>query len=418
MSQKIEPRTLSGFMELLPEEQILFEQMKQTIESTYQKFGFLPLDTPIIELSQVLLAKAGGETEKQIYRFERGDTDLSLRFDLTVPLAKYVAKNYGNLSFPFRRYQIGKVYRGERTQKGRFREFYQCDIDIIGDETLGIVNDAELPSVIYNVFKNLGLDEKEKSVEILRIIDKIEKIGKETVIEELEKLEVNRDSIQKIIEFMEIDGDSDEKIEKLENLPISSETFKLGVQELKEVVKYIRAFGIPEKNFNVDLTIARGLDYYTGTVYETFLNDYRELGSVCSGGRYENLAEYYTDKKLPGVGISIGLTRLFYKLNELNLIKAEQKSISKVLVIPMTENMEFAIDIANKFRKIGINTEVYLNNKKLKAKMKYADKLQIPYVIVVGDDEIETGIVKVKNMNTGEERELDVKSDFQTFKFE
>ena len=438
MSQKIEPRTLSGFMELLPEEQILFEQMKQTIESTYQKFGFLPLDTPIIELSQVLLAKAGGETEKQIYRFERGDTDLSLRFDLTVPLAKYVAKNYGNLSFPFRRYQIGKVYRGERTQKGRFREFYQCDIDIIGDETLGIVNDAELPSVIYNVFKNLGfedftirinnrkilnglfesIDEKEKSVEILRIIDKIEKIGKETVIEELEKLEVNRGSIQKIIEFMEIDGDSDEKIEKLENLPISSETFKLGVQELKEVVKYIRAFGIPEKNFNVDLTIARGLDYYTGTVYETFLNDYRELGSVCSGGRYENLAEYYTDKKLPGVGISIGLTRLFYKLNELNLIKAEQKSISKVLVIPMTENMEFAIDIANKFRKIGINTEVYLNNKKLKAKMKYADKLQIPYVIVVGDDEIETGIVKVKNMNTGEERELDVKSDFQTFKFE
>ena len=438
MSQKIEPRTLSGFMELLPEEQILFEQMKQTIESTYQKFGFLPLDTPIIELSQVLLAKAGGETEKQIYRFERGDTDLSLRFDLTVPLAKYVAKNYGNLSFPFRRYQIGKVYRGERTQKGRFREFYQCDIDIIGDETLGIVNDAELPSVIYNVFKNLGfedftirinnrkilnglfesIDEKEKSVEILRIIDKIEKIGKEAVIEELEKLEVNRDSIQKIIEFMEIDGDSDEKIEKLENLPISSETFKLGVQELKEVVKYIRAFGIPEKNFNVDLTIARGLDYYTGTVYETFLNDYRELGSVCSGGRYENLAEYYTDKKLPGVGISIGLTRLFYKLNELNLIKAEQKSISKVLVIPMTENMEFAIDIANKFRKIGINTEVYLNNKKLKAKMKYADKLQIPYVIVVGDDEIETGIVKVKNMNTGEERDLDVKSDFQTFKFE
>lgn len=438
MSQKIEPRTLSGFMELLPEEQILFEQMKQTIESTYQKFGFLPLDTPIIELSQVLLAKAGGETEKQIYRFERGDTDLSLRFDLTVPLAKYVAKNYGNLSFPFRRYQIGKVYRGERTQKGRFREFYQCDIDIIGDETLGIVNDAELPSVIYNVFKNLGfedftirinnrkilnglfesIDEKEKSVEILRIIDKIEKIGKEAVIEELEKLEVNRDSIQKIIEFMEIDGDSDEKIEKLENLPISSETFKLGVQELKEVVKYIRAFGIPEKNFNVDLTIARGLDYYTGTVYETFLNDYRELGSVCSGGRYENLAEYYTDKKLPGVGISIGLTRLFYKLNELNLIKAEQKSISKVLVIPMTENMEFAIDIANKFRKIGINTEVYLNNKKLKSKMKYADKLQIPYVIVVGDDEFETGIVKVKNMNTGEERELDVKSDFQTFKFE
>lgn len=431
MNQKIEPRTLSGFMELLPEEQILFEQMKQTIENTYQKFGFLPLDTPIIELSQVLLAKAGGETEKQIYRFEKGDTDLSLRFDLTVPLAKYVAKNYGNLSFPFRRYQIGKVYRGERTQKGRFREFYQCDIDIIGDENLGIINDAELPSVIYNVFKNLGfddfticinnrkllnglfeaIDEKEKSVDILRIIDKIEKIGKEAVIEELEKLNVKNTSIEKIINFIEIDGNSDEKINKLKELSIKNETFELGLQELQEVVKYIRAFGIPEENFRVDLTIARGLDYYTGTVYETFLNKYRELGSICSGGRYENLAEYYTDKKLPGVGISIGLTRLFYKLNELNLIKVNQKSISKILVIPMTEDMEFSIKIANKLRKKGINTEIYLNNKKLKAKMKYADKLKIPYVIVIGQDEIDSGIIKIKNMETGEEKEINTNID-------
>ena len=294
---KTEPRTLAGFMELLPNEQILFEQMKQTIENVYKRFGFLPIDTPIVELSEVLLAKAGGETEKQIYRFEKGDTDLSLRFDLTVPLAKYVAKNYGNLSFPFRRYQIGKVYRGERMQKGRFREFYQCDIDIIGDENLDVINDAELPSVIYTIFKELGFNDftirlnnrkllnglfqeigqKDLAVEILRIIDKIDKIGKDAVIEELEKIGVDKTQIEKIIASIQIDGTNDDKLLKLENLNFENETFKLGLQELKEVVKNMRLFGIPENNFNVDLTIARGLDYYTGTVYETFLNDYREL---------------------------------------------------------------------------------------------------------------------------------------------
>ena len=294
---KTEPRTLAGFMELLPNEQILFEQMKQTIENVYKRFGFLPIDTPIVELSEVLLAKAGGETEKQIYRFEKGDTDLSLRFDLTVPLAKYVAKNYGNLSFPFRRYQIGKVYRGERMQKGRFREFYQCDIDIIGDENLDVINDAELPSVIYTIFKELGFNDftirlnnrkllnglfqeigqKDLAVEILRIIDKIDKIGKDAVIEELEKIGVDKTQIEKIISFIQIDGTNDDKLLKLENLNFENETFKLGLQELKEVVKNMRLFGIPENNFNVDLTIVRGLDYYTGTVYETFLNDYREL---------------------------------------------------------------------------------------------------------------------------------------------
>ena len=435
---KTEPRTLAGFMELLPEEQILFEQIKNTIEKTYQKFGFLPLDTPIIELSEVLLAKAGGETEKQIYRFQKGDTDLSLRFDLTVPLAKFVAKNYGNLSFPFRRYQIGKVYRGEKAQKGRFREFYQCDIDIIGDGELNTMNDAEIPSVIYNVFKELGFDnftirinnrkllnglfesinQKENSTEILRIIDKIEKIGKEEVVKELQELNVSNEAIDKIIGFIEIEGSSDEKLEKLANLGIDNDTYKEGLEELTQTVKYVRAFQVPDKNFNVDLTIARGLDYYTGTVYETFLNDYRELGSVCSGGRYENLAEYYTDKKLPGVGISIGLTRLFYKLNELKLIQAKQKSISKVLVVPMLDDMEFPIKVASKLRANGINTEVYLNDKKLKAKMKYADKLQIPYVIVVGDDEVKSGIVKVKNMQTGEEKEMNMAEDLDESLFE
>lgn len=426
--KKIEPRTLSGFMELLPSEQILFDQIKEKIERTYKKFGFLPLDTPIIELSEVLLAKAGGETEKQIYRFNKGDTDLSLRFDLTVPLSKYVAKNYGNLSFPFRRYQIGKVYRGERTQKGRYREFYQCDIDIIGDGELDIINDAELPSVIYTIFKELGFDDfticinnrkilnglfenigqKENSTQILRIIDKIEKIGKQAVIEELKKIDVSEDAIEKIIEFIEISGTSKEKIEKLKNLNISNETFETGLKELEFVYNNIKLFGVPEENYKIDLTIARGLDYYTGTVYETFLNNYRELGSICSGGRYENLAEYYTDKKLPGVGVSIGLTRLFYKLNELGLIKSTKKSISEVIIIPMIENLEEPIKLATELRNLGINTEIYSNNKKLKAKMKYADKLQIPYVIVIGEDEIKANKIKLKNMQTGNEQEIEL----------
>lgn len=425
--EKTQPRTLPGFMELLPEEQILFNQMKKTIEESYKRFGFLPMDTPVIESEEVLLAKAGGETEKQIYRFKKGDTDVALRFDLTVPLAKYVAKNYGNLSFPFRRYQIGKVYRGEKAQKGRYREFYQCDIDIIGDENLDIINDAEIPSIIYYTFKKLGFDDftikinnrkilnglyeslgqKNNAIEIIRIIDKIDKIGEESVKEELAKLEIEEKVIETIIKFIKIDGSSSEKIEKLENLEIDNETYKKGVEELKEVIKNIELFGVPKENYMVDLTIARGLDYYTGTVYETFLNDYREIGSVCSGGRYENLAENYTNKKLPGVGISIGLTRLFYKLNELNLIKAEKKSISDILIIPMTEKKVEPIKLATELRNLGINTEIYINDKKLKAKLKYADKLEIPYIIVIGDEEIESKKIKLKNMQTGEEKELD-----------
>lgn len=426
-----EPRTLAGFMELLPNEQILFEQMKQKIEKTYQRFGFLPLDTPILELSEVLLAKAGGETEKQIYRFTKGDTDISMRFDLTVPLAKYVAKNYGNLSFPFRRYQIGKVYRGEKTQKGRFREFYQCDIDIIGDGELGIVNDAEIPSVIYNLISDLGfndfticinnrkvlnglfreVNQEPNAVDIMRTIDKLAKIGKENVILELKEIGVDEQAIDRILKFIEIDGTTDEKIAKLKELGIKEEMFVEGLAELEQVVKYIRVFGVPDTHFKIDLTIARGLDYYTGTVYETFLNDYKEIGSVCSGGRYENLAGYYTDQKLPGVGISIGLTRLFYKLNELQLIKSDKYSMSDILIIPMLEDMTVAIQLASNLRKEGINTEVYLNDKKLKAKFKYADKLKIPYVVVIGEDEINTNTVKIKNMNTGDKTsvELDAK---------
>ena len=425
----IEPRTLPGFMELLPEDQIKFNSMIDKIRKSYEKFGFLPIDTPIIEMSDVLLAKAGGETEKQIYRFNKGENDLALRFDLTVPLAKYVCEYFNDITFPFKRYQIGKVYRGERPQKGRYREFYQCDIDIIGDGSLSIMNDAEMPSVIYTTIKELGFDKftirinnrkllnglfaelelTEKSTDIMRIIDKLEKIGKENVIKCLQDLDVPNEKIESIIKFIEIDGNNDEKIKALEELQFSNETFIQGLNDIKDVVKYVRFFGVPESNFKVDLTIARGLDYYTGTVYETFLDDYREIGSVCSGGRYDNLAEFYTDRKLPGVGVSIGLTRLFYKLNELSIVKEEEQSISKVLVVSMDQKYQNrALEVADSLRKAGINTDVYLEDKKIKAKFKYADKLKIPYVAVIGESEAEHGTVSLKNMISGEQEELSV----------
>lgn len=415
-------------MELLPNEQIQFNGMVDKIRSSYEKFGFLPLDTPIIEMAEVLLAKAGGETEKQIYRFNKGDNDLALRFDLTVPLAKYICEYFNDITFPFKRYQIGKVYRGERPQKGRYREFYQCDIDIIGDGELSIVNDAEMPSVIYSTIKELGFDEftikinnrkllnglflelelNEESVEIMRIIDKLEKIGEENVIKCLQDLNVEDQKIEKILDFIGIDGSTDEKLEKLRGLGFSNELFKQGLEELSEVVKYVRLFGVPDTHFMVDLTIARGLDYYTGTVYETFLNDYREVGSVCSGGRYDNLAEFYTDRKMPGVGVSIGLTRLFSKLSELNILKEETKSIAKVLVVSMTEEPNRALEVGAAFRNAGINTDVYIEDKKIKAKFKYADKLQIPYVAIIGEDEEKNGTVSLKNMETGEQEEVSI----------
>ena len=421
--QKTVAKTLPGFMELLPGEQILFNQMREKIQKTYERFGFLPIDTPVIESTDVLLAKAGGETEKQLYTFTKGDSNLTLRFDLTVPLAKYVAIHSNELSFPFRRYQIGKVYRGEKAQRGRFREFYQCDIDVIGDGELNIINDAEIPSIMYTTIKELGLDNftirinnrkilngifeeidaKESSVDIMRVIDKIDKIGEDNVKLELKNLQISDENIGKIIEFIRINGTTDEKLNALESLNISNQIYKEGVQELKEVIKYIRAFNVPEDYFTVDVSIARGLDYYTGTVYETFLNDHKEIGSICSGGRYNNLSEYYTDKKLPGVGMSIGLTRLFFILNEINLIKSNQKSISKVLIISMIPDLKPAIETANTLRNAGINTEIYFDDKKIKAKFKYADKLKIPYTIVIGEDEVKTGELTIKNMETGEQ---------------
>lgn len=424
MKSKVEPKTLPGFMELNPKEQLKFNQMMEIIKGTYERFGFLPLDTPVIEYSEVLLAKAGGETEKQIYRFNKGDTDLSLRFDLTVPLAKFVAANHNDLAFPFKRYQIGKVYRGEKAQKGRYREFYQCDIDIIGDEELSIINDAQIPSIIYNTFKELGFDNfticinnrkilnglfsslnlSEKATEILRIIDKIDKIGIDAVKIELETLGVPTESVKTIIKFISIDGNVDEKINALKELSIQDALFVAGLEELYEVIKYIRFLGVPEGFFTIDLKIARGLDYYTGTVYETFLNDYRNIGSVCSGGRYDNLAEFYTDKKLPGVGISIGLTRLFYQLSQVDAVNVEKSSIADVLIIPMgEEDIGECLKIASKLRAEGVNTDLYLENARMKKKLKYADNWKIPYVIIVGEEERKTERYSLKIMNTGEQ---------------
>ena len=420
---KVKPRTLAGFVELLPKDQILFNEMYDKIRASYEKFGFAPLDTPILEYSEVLLAKAGGETEKQIYRFNKGDTDISMRFDLTVPLAKYVAMHQGELAFPFRRYQIGKVFRGERTQKGRFREFYQCDIDVIGDETLPLMTDAEIPAIIYETFTSLGfsdftirinnrkvlngffesLDLTEKAADVLRVIDKIDKIGRDAVKEELIKLEMTENVADKILEFIEIKGATDEVLEALTKLNIDKEAFVTGVNELKEVVKGIRGFGVPDSNFRIDLTIARGLDYYTGTVYETILNEYPSMGSVCSGGRYDNLAEFYTNKKLPGVGISIGLSRLFYKLQEAGIIEASKATTADVMILPMNEDLTYALNIAKVLRDANINTEVNYSKKSVKSMMNYANRIKAPYVIIIGEDEEKQNKVTLKNMTTGEQ---------------
>lgn len=424
----IEPRTLPGFYEFLPEKQIEFNKIKDIIIKNYEKFGFLPLDTPIIELQDVLLAKAGGETEKQIYTLEKGDKKLALRFDLTVPLAKFVAKNYGELAFPFKRYQIGKVYRGERTQRGRAREFYQCDIDIIGDGELNIINDAELPTIIYNIFKELDFGDftisinnrkllsglfqelqiEENSAEILRIIDKFDKIGIENVKKEFEELNLSQEKIDKIIDFILIDGTNNEKIKSLKSYNINNDIYLKGLNEIEQVIENIEKLGVPEDYYKIDLKIVRGLDYYTGTVYETFLKDHRELGSICSGGRYDDLASFYTNKKLPGVGVSIGLTRLFDQLDGLGLIKYNKKSTSNVLIVSMDENMDKCLEISTILRDNNVNAMVYMEDKKIKAKFKYADKLKIPYVIVIGEEEIKQNKYTLKNMKTGEQSLLSI----------
>lgn len=425
-NQIVKPSILPGFMELLPHDQIAFNKMRDTIRRNFEKCGFLPIDTPIIEKSEILLAKGGGETEKQIYRFNKGDNDLSLRFDLTVPLARYVSQYISSLAFPFRRYQIGKVYRGERNQKGRFREFYQCDIDIIGNGKLSIINDAEIPSIIYSTFKDLGFDSfsihinnrkvlngffdslgiSSKS-EVLRVIDKIDKIGIVSMKEELADLCENESVVEKIMEFVSIKGSNQAILESLRQLGITNDMFTEGIEELSKVAQFISLFGVPEKNYKIDLKIARGLDYYTGTVYETILDDYPSIGSVCSGGRYDNLAEYYTEQKLPGVGISIGLTRLFYQLREAGIILDKDVfSLTKVLIAPINDDMEYSVMIANRLRAENIVTEVYMEDAKTSKKLAYANKLGIPYVILIGEEEVRNNLLTLKDMKAGEQNKL------------
>lgn len=424
---RVQPRTLSGFMELLPPQQLRFERMLEILRETYALYGFAPLDTPVMEASEVLLAKGGGETEKQIYRFLKGDTDLSLRFDLTVPLAKYVAMHQGNLNFPFRRYQIGKVYRGERPQRGRFREFYQADIDVIGNENLSVANDAEMPAIISTAFHKMGLHRFvirvnnrkiltgfyntlrlcEQSQEIMRIVDKLEKIGKVQVQNLLEELGVEPSLCEEILKFLAIQGTNEEVLQQLEKYQGVNELFDQGLAELKLVTQHLRDFNVPEENFAVDLTIARGLDYYTGTVYETVLQDHPEIGSICSGGRYDNLAEYYTNKKLPGVGISIGLTRLFFVLEDQGYFQ-EEYSPCDVLILPMIEDLSPSVKIATAFRERGIRTQLYGENKKFKQKMAYADKSAVKYAVILGEDEVAQNLVTLKNMVTGEQIQCDL----------
>ncbi|MBE6929264.1 MAG: histidine--tRNA ligase [Ruminococcaceae bacterium] len=430
--ERIKPRTLSGFMELLPQQQILFEKILATLRETYELYGFTPLDTPVIESSEILLAKGGGETEKQIYRFQKGDSDLSLRFDLTVPLAKYVALNYSQLSFPFKRYQIGKVYRGERAQRGRFREFYQADIDIIGDGALDISNEAEIPSIIYRAFTSLGLQRfkirfnnrkllngffelmglKDSAAGIMHAIDKLDKIGAAKVREILVDDEgIAADAADEILAFIS----AEDKLGTLQRYAGRSEMFDEGASELRIVAEMMQRYGIPADHFEIDFTIARGLDYYTGTVYETMMLDHPEIGSICSGGRYDHLAEHYTDKVLPGVGISIGVTRLFYVLGEQGYLNdAMGAAPADVLILPMGDTLGESIELASTLRAAGIRTQINNEKKKFKAKIGYADKLHIPYVIFMGEDEAKAGIVTLKNLATGEQAGLSAEDAAKT----
>ena len=423
--EKIKPRTLSGFMELLPPQQARMEAVMDVLRETYALYGFAPIDTPVIEAAEVLLAKGGGETEKQVYRFAKGDADLALRFDLTVPLAKYVALNYGQLVFPFRRYQIGKVYRGERAQRGRFREFYQADIDVIGDGALDVTNEAEMPAIICDVFRRLGIERfvirmnnrkvlnglfqalgiGERAPAVMTAVDKLEKLGREKTAALLtDDLGLAPETAGRLLEILTAPDPLGTLAPLAEGCPALAE----GLAELKTVTGLLPGLGVPGDKWKIDLTIARGLDYYTGTVYETTLTDHPEVGSVCSGGRYDDLAGYYTDRKLPGVGVSIGVTRLFYILQEQGLLNDELLTAPcRALVIPMgDELMEPAVRCATALRAAGVSAQVYTEKKKLRAKFTYADRLGVPFAVIIGEDEAAAGLVSLKDLTTGEQTSL------------
>ena len=423
---KINTKPLPGMLELLPEEQLEFDRILEIIRKNHAKFGFSPIDTPVIERTETLLAKAGGETEKQIYRFNKGDNDLSLRFDLTVPTARFVAENFGQLQFPFKRSQIGKVYRGERAQRGRFREFYQCDIDVIGRDTLSVNYDAEVIAVIYEIFRELnfgkfkirinnrnitsglleGLNLLEKSAEIMALIDRAEKISSEEFDSQLSKMNLGEKNFAKIKHFISISGESAKVIDELRILGETFENnsrFLDGVSELEKVAEILKKMGVSEDFFKLDMLIVRGLDYYTGTVFETFLDDFREIGSVSSGGRYDNLSEYYSKEKLPGVGASIGLTRLFWCLRDLGLLSPQKRSTADFLIIPFSENeLEKSFKIAKQLRENGKNVEVLLEQMKITKAFKFADKRGVNFTLVIGEQEIAENRFEFNDMKTGE----------------
>ena len=422
-------RTLQGFMELLPQEQIVFNHMKSVIAHTYELFGFAPLDTPVLELAEVLLSKSGGETEKQIYEFKKGDTDLAMRFDLTVPLAKYVALYNNDLTFPFKRYQIGKVYRGERPQKGRFREFYQCDIDVIDRDELNIVYDAEVLAVIYTIFTKLELPSfkiylnnrkllggylehlgiADKTTDVLRLVDKIKKIPEEAFLGSLDELGLPKEANQKLLSFIKIKGLNKEIIAKLEDLCVENSLFNEGLGELKTVIEQALNLGMPAENMQIDLSITRGLDYYTGTVYETFFDNYPQFGSVCSGGRYENLSSVFMDKKFPGVGISIGLTRLFDQLKDNNLLPIKAMTPNKALIITQDATYQTnAVKLAGLLRQSSIAVDVMYRQCKFKKKMEYANKIGVPYLVIIGEEEAANNVYAVKDMTSGEQKTLNL----------
>ncbi|NCT71896.1 MAG: histidine--tRNA ligase [Xanthomonadaceae bacterium] len=429
----IKPRTPPGVMELLPREQIAFQRMLDTIRRNYERFGFLPVETPVFELSETLLTKSGGETERQVYFVQstgalakegEGLPELALRFDLTVPLARYVAEHEHELTFPFRRYQIQRVYRGERQQRGRFREFYQCDIDVIGKDALSVRFDAEILAVIHAVFSELGIGEftiqlnnrklmrgffeaqgvtdGEQQALVLREVDKLDKRGADYVRETLagEGFGMSAEGVDRILEFVAVrsTGHAD-ALARLDALGQGSDTFNQGIAELREVLDLVKALGVPESAYCLNFSIARGLDYYTGTVYETQLDGYPQIGSICSGGRYEDLASHYTKSKLPGVGISIGLTRLFWQLREAGLIAGSDESSVQAMVALMDDGqLAGSLDIARRLRAAGINTEVQMESRKLAKQFQYASRAGIRFVVLAGEDELARGVVTVKDL--------------------
>ncbi|MDY2919603.1 MAG: histidine--tRNA ligase [Anaerococcus sp.] len=417
----VKPSTIAGVMELLPEEQVVFDDIKAKIAKTFSDYQFLPIDTPLIEKNEILFAKGGGETEKQIFEIASDSKDMSLRFDLTVPLARFVAEHFQDLNFPFKRYHIGKVYRGERNQKGRYKEFYQCDIDIIGHNSLSIINDAILPRVILDVFSQINLKDItfkinnrkllngffqslgiEDSTEVLRTIDKKDKIGIDKTYDLLAEI-LSADKAKTIIDFINKDEANDQVLADLATFS-GNDLFKEGLDELSKVYKYMLDFGVGDSNIKIDLAITRGLDYYTGTVYETFINGHESIGSVCSGGRYDNLAQNFTKQNLPGVGMSIGLTRLFYKLQELGLIKEISKGLTDYLIIPMDEKINsYAIEVLGILRDAKKEADIYFEAGKFKKKMTYADKIGAKKVIILGEDELNSRQVSIKDMESGEQ---------------